>query len=106
MSATNLNNSDFYVTGIAKWDDGRERPFGVFMPAPIVCPQVHRYGPEVERDEPANDYWIHPTDSAGCTIIYISCERLNPAKIEMERERAGQHAEQQARQYISCAPLC
>jgi hypothetical protein len=87
MSATNLNNSDFYVTGIARWDDGRERPFGAFMPAPIACPQAHRYGPEVERDESADACWIHPADSAGYTIIYLSCERLNASEIEMERER-------------------
>jgi hypothetical protein len=102
MSATNLNNSDFYVTGIAKWDDGRERPFGVFMPARIVCPQVHRYGPEVERDEPANDCWIHLADSAGCTIIYLSCERLKPAEIEMELERAEQHAANELAQLNFC----
>ncbi len=79
MSAVNLNNTDFYVTGIVKWDDGRERPFGVFMHAAIACPQEHRYGPEVERDEPANEGWIHSVDSAGCMIVYLSCERLNPA---------------------------
>ena len=102
MRATNLNNSEFYVTGIAKWDDGRERPFGVFMHAAIVCPQVHRYGPEVERDESDNECWIHPVDSAGCTIIYRSCERLNPAEIEMKLERAEQHAPEQLAQLDFC----
>jgi len=87
MSATNLKNSDFYVTGIAKWDDGRERTFGIFMPTPIVCPQMHRYGPEIGPDESANESWIHLADLVGCTIIYSSCERLNLAENEIERWR-------------------
>lgn len=87
MKAINLNSRPYYVTGITVWDDGKTHEFDSYMNNPIVCPMVHRYGPEIDpEDDKAQDpidkrKWSlrHPPgmkQPIGCTITYLTCEML------------------------------
>jgi hypothetical protein len=75
MSAINLNAFDYYATGVIRFDNGRERCFDAFVREPIVCPQVHRYGPEIEKDDRANHHFRIPNGCVGFTITYLTCEK-------------------------------
>lgn len=106
MSAINLNRRDYYVTGQTVWDDGRVREFDTFLADPVVCPQVHRYGPEISPEQEAAQipsekrFWSlrHPAgmpQPVGYTITYLTCTKLTAEDHEVEDARAEIHAAEQ-----------
>lgn len=99
-TAINLNSRPYYVTGITKFDDGRVREFDDFKRDPIICPAVHRYGPEVEIEirNGVNQAWKLPEVCVGYTITFMSCQMLTAAQHEVEDSRAEDHAHEQLKQ--------
>jgi len=106
MTAINLNSRPYYVTGKTVWDNGKVHEFDSFVSEPIVCPQIHRYGPEISPEEekaqdPANRRKFclrHPpgyTQPIGYTITYLTCQILTAEQHEIEDSRAEFHAAEQ-----------
>lgn len=93
MSAININNRGYRVSGVTKWDDGRTVEWTDFKDEPIVCPQVTRYGPEVESDDRAARRFGLPKGSVGYTITTLTCEVLNAAERAEEAKIAEAHFE-------------
>lgn len=79
MPAVNLNRRDYYVTGVTRWDDGREHRFDDFKAEPIVCPQSTRYeGPGIR---------------VPYTVTIQTCEKLTAAQHDAEDVRTEAHCE-------------
>ncbi len=82
------NPCSYAVTAIIRWDDGDERELNDYMDEPIVCPQVHRHGPEItlaDTDKAKHRFHI-PRGVVGYTITYLTCTMLTAADHE---ERAS-----------------
>ena len=91
MMGINLADKDYYVTGITVWDDGRQSEFKDFRRDPIVCPLVHRYGPEVLVDDLQNGRGKLPAGAIGYTITFLKCVKLTAAEHESEHVRTEEH---------------
>jgi hypothetical protein len=91
MNAINLNNADYYITGTTVWDDGRQREFDDYRRDPIVCPHVHRYGPEVLVNDLPNGRGKLPGGSIGYTNTFLTCVKLTAAEHEVEHARTEEH---------------
>ncbi len=106
MKAINLNSRPYFVTGKTVWDNGKVLEFDEYVSEPMVCPQEHRYGPEISPEEekaqdPANKrLWSlrYPPgypQPIGYTITFLSCTMLNAGDHEVEDARAEAHAAEQ-----------
>ena len=91
MKAINLNRRDYHVTGITRWDDGRERVFDDYSAEPILCPLVKRYGSEVTADDTAKHSYRLPSGTTGYTITILTCAKLTAMEHETEDARTEEH---------------
>jgi len=87
----NFNELGYRVTGVTRWDDGRDSKFDDFVPELIVCPHTERYGTEIEETDRTRGLCSIPEGCVGYTVTYLTCVALNAADLEAEDFRTEEH---------------